>query len=83
MKIEVNKTAVERRMQEVIKDILDTAKETANKGLTNFVYEFNEAERRSFPKSINMCIERESKGTVKCGYRSDYFTSVRYYITTI
>jgi hypothetical protein len=81
MKIVVNKARAAQRKQEVINEILNKAKECAEKGIDNFIYHFKEGERASFPPPmINISVEKTSEGTVKCGYRSDYGTHVKYYI---
>jgi S-adenosylmethionine synthetase len=81
MKITVNKDRAAKRKQEVINEILNKAKECAEKGINSFVYHFKEGERDSFPSPIiNTSVEEASEGTVKCGYRSDYWDYVKYYI---
>lgn len=83
MKIILNKEKAAKRKQKVIDEILNKAKECAEQGINSFTYYFKEGERASFPPPlINISIEKESEGTVKCGYRSDYGTHVRYYITS-
>ena len=82
MKIQVNQTAAKLRKEEVINEILELAKSTAEKGLNNFTYFFKAGERISFPPpDINICITNESEGSVKCGYRCDCGTHVKYYIS--
>jgi hypothetical protein len=81
MKIVVNKAKATQRKKEVINEILNKAKECAEQGINSFTYHFKEGERGSFPPpSINISIEDASEGTVRCGYRSDYGTHVKYYI---
>lgn len=81
MKIEVNKSAAAKRKKKVVDEILNMAKECADKGINSFVYHFKPGERNSFPPPmINITVENESEGTVKCGYRSDYGTHVKYFI---
>jgi hypothetical protein len=81
MKIIVNKSASEKRKQEVINEILNMAKECAEKGINSFTYHFKEGERASFlGVFINEAVSQASEGTVKCGYRSDYGTHVTYII---
>ena len=81
MKIVVNKQASAKRKEEVIQEILTIAKECAERGVDNFVYEFKEDERRSFPPPlINISIANASEGTIKCAYRGDSFTRVKYVI---
>jgi len=82
MKIQVNQTAAKLRKEEVINEILELAKSTAEKGLNNFTYYFKDGERESFPPPfINIDIEDKSDGSVKCGYRCDCGTHVTYYIS--
>ena len=81
MKIIVNKSAAEKRKQEVINEILNKAKECAEKGINSFTYYFKEGERASFPGVlINIAVAEASEGTVKCGYRLDYGSHVTYII---
>jgi hypothetical protein len=82
MKITLNKTAITERKEEVINEILKKAQEHAQKGIKSFTYNFKEGERNSFPGAcINISVSNASEGTVKCGYRSDYGSYVKYYIT--
>lgn len=81
MKIVVNKSKAAERKAEVIDEILTKAKECAEQGINSFTYHFKEGERGSFPPPhINISVEDASEGTVKCGYRSDYGTHVKYII---
>lgn len=81
MKVIVNKQKSAQRKQEVINEILNKAKECAEQGISSFVYHFKEGERSSFPPPmINISVANASEGTVKCGYRSDYGTHVKYFI---
>lgn len=81
MKITVNKDRASQRKKEVINEILNKAKECAEQGINSFTYHFKEGERASFPPpSINISVKNASEGTVKCGYRSDYGSHVKYFI---
>lgn len=81
MKIIVNKIASEQRKQEVINEILNKAKECAEKGINSFTYHFKDGERASFPGVlINIAVAEASENTVKCGYRCDCGTHVTYFI---
>ena len=81
MKIIVSKTKSLQRKKEVINEIVSKAKECAEQGINSFTYRFKDGERSSFPPPmINISVEKASEGTVKCGYRSDYGTHVKYYI---
>jgi len=81
MKIVVNKERAAQRKQEVINEILNKAKECAEQGINSFIYYFKEGERASFPPPLfNISLTEASEGTVKCGYRCDYGTHVKYYI---
>ena len=81
MKIIVNKSKAKARKDEVINEILLIAKNCAEKGVNSFIYRFKEGERNSFPPPmINISVQNASEGTVKCGYRSDFGTHVKYYI---
>jgi hypothetical protein len=81
MKIIVNKSKASQRKKEVVNEILSKAKECAERGINSFTYHFKEGERTSFPPpTINMSVKKASEGTVECGYRSDYYTHVTYYI---
>jgi hypothetical protein len=79
MKIVVNEKVREERRKEILDRILQTAKNYANRGEQKFTFYFEKGERGLF-KNINAKVKEMSEGTVECGYRSDYGTSVIYYI---
>ena len=81
MKIVVNKTASAKRKEEVIKEILAKAKDCAEKGIDNFIYQFKEGERASFPPPLLIfSIESASEGSVRCAYRGDSGTHMKFII---
>ena len=81
MKIVVNKDKAAERKVQVVGEILAAAKDAAERGLNNFIYQFKEGERNSFPPpGINISVELASEGTVECGYRCDHGSWVKYYI---
>jgi hypothetical protein len=81
MKITLNKKAIAQRKEQVIGEILAMAQDSADRGINNFIYQFKEGERKSFPPPmINISVEQASEGTVKCAYRGDYGSYVKYYI---
>jgi len=82
MKIIVNKSAAQERKDQVIGEILAKAKDCAERGVNNFIYQFKEGERASFPPPLLIfSIESASEGTVKCAYRGDHGTHMKLIIT--
>ncbi len=80
-KIVANKTAAQKRKDEVVGEILAKARDCAERGINNFIYQFVEGERASFPPPfLTISIENESEGTVKCAYRGDYGSYAKFVI---
>ena len=79
MKIVVNKEARKLRQQEIVNDILNKAKECAEKGIINFTYYFKDNEDVC-SLTINNLVKRKSESTVQCRYRGNYGTHVNYSI---
>ena len=81
MKIIVNQTTAKLRKAQVIAEIMASAKDCAERGINTFLYQFKAGERNSFPApDINISVLEESKGTVKCAYRGDHGSYVKYII---
>ena len=80
MKVKVNVHQSENRMNEVAREIMAAATDAGERGVNNFIYQFVEGERSSWPRPINSLIEEMSEGTVKCCYRGDYGSYVKYII---
>ena len=83
-KIVVNKTAAQKRKDEVVGEILVKARDCAERGMNNFIYQFKEGERASFPPPfLTISVEKESEGIVKCAYRGDYGSYAKFVIVEI
>jgi hypothetical protein len=81
MKINVNEQAARIRKAQVVGEILASAKDAAERGVNNFIYQFKAGERNSFPAPyLNITVEEESEGTVKCAYRGDHGDWCKYVI---
>ena len=81
MKITVNTIKSKLRKQQVINEILASAKDCGERGINNFIYEFVAGERNSFPGcDINIAVSDASQGSVKCGYRCDHGNYIKFYI---
>jgi hypothetical protein len=80
MKISVNKFQSEARRQQVLAEILASARDAAERGVTTFIYQFKAGERQSWEGNINVQVEKATEGSVKCCYRGDHGTWVKYII---
>jgi len=81
MKIVVNKERAQQRKDEVVAEIMASAKDHAERGLTSFSYFFKTGERYSFPgKNISLVIQEVSEGTVQCKVRGDHGNSMDFII---
>lgn len=80
MKIKVNKYQAENRRKEVVREILASAQDAAERGVNNFIYCFKEGERQSWAGHISTHVEEASEGTVKCAYRGDHGSWMKFVI---
>ena len=80
MKIKVNVHQSENRMKAVVREIVAAAQDAGERGVNNFIYQFVEGERSSWPGHISTAVEKATEGTVKCAYRGDHGTWMKFVI---
>ena len=85
MRIVVKQT---NSVHSVILDIIERAKEEANKGNKYFTYDFGSKEARTNLESklrvgsINEEVAERTENTVTCCYRGDYWSSIEFCIAS-
>ena len=80
MKIKVNVHQAENRRKQVVREIVAAAQDAAERGVNNFIYQFKEGERQSWAGHISSHVQEATEGTVKCAYRGDHGTWMKFVI---
>ena len=80
MEIKVNQNVARTRKAQVLAEIIASAKDAAERGVDNFIYQFKVDERNSFLRHITIDVKEATDGHVKCMHRGDHGSWVKFVI---
>ena len=80
MKIKINENVAKARKAQVLAEIIASAKDAAERGVDNFIYQFKVDERNSFLRYITTDVSKATDGHVKCMHKGDHGSWVKFVI---